>query len=284
MGAIGLKTLRNERLSSRQLGALALTAAGLPVFRLCCRVSWPWVLLGGLGAALTLSLLTRLAEGRRRAGAGIGSGLLLLPLLVLGALGAAWESSFAFPETAGNLLAAAYLLGLSWTAARIGPAAAGRCAGILLWITGALYGAVLLFSLPQLRGEWLRPAGAVPEALAVWGALLPPGAALLLAGRLGEDQRLPHWPWWTAAGLAAAASVVTGGILSPALAREPEAFRTLARGVSVLGVIRRFEALVNGAQLMSGFCLCTLLSAAALELWTRRREGKSAQKRPRKKV
>ena len=259
---------RNDRLSGRQLGALALTAAGVPVFRFCCRVSWPWVLLGGLAAAATLSGLTVLAERRRQADrGGSWAALLLLPPLALGAGCAAWESGFAFPETARSPLAAAFVLGLALAALRLGPAAAGRCAGILVWITGALYGTVLLFSLPQLRTQWLRPAGTVGDAAAVWAALLPPGAALCLAGRLGEDQRLPHWPWWAAAALAAAASAVTGGILSPSLAREAEAFRTLARGVSVLGVIRRFEALVNGAQLMSGFCLCTLLLAAAEALW-----------------
>ena len=262
-----MKPRRNDRLSARQLGALALTAAGLPIFRISCSFSWPWTLLGGLGAALTLSVLTRQTECRRKSGAAKSSGLLLLPLL-LGALYAAWESSYAFPETAGSLPAAAWILGLAAAAARTGSAGAGRCAGLLLWITGALYGVVLLFSLPQLRLEWLRPTGSAAEAIKAWAALLPPGAALLLADRLGEDQRLPRWPWWGAAVIAAAAAAVTGGILSPALAREPEAFRTLARGVSVLGVIRRFEALVNGAQLMSGFCLCTLLLSAAEELWS----------------
>ena len=275
---------RNDRLSGRQLGALALTAAGVPVFRFCCRVSWPWVLLGGLAAAATLSGLTVLAERRRQADSG-GSwaALLLLPPLALGAGCAAWESGFAFPETARSPLAAAFVLGLALAALRLGPAAAGRCAGILLWITGALYGTVLLFSLPQLRTQWLRPAGTVGDAAAVWAALLPPGAALCLAGRLGEDQRLPHWPWWAAAALAVTASAVTGGILSPPLAREGEAFRTLARGVSVLGVIRRFEALVNGAQLMSGFCLCTLLLAAAEALWREIPRAKRAKTASEKK-
>ena len=261
---------RNDRLSGRQLGALALTAAGVPVFRFCCRVSWPWVLLGGLAAAATLSGLTVLAERRRQADSG-GSwaALLLLPPLALGAGCAAWESGFAFPETARSPLAAAFVLGLALAALRLGPAAAGRCAGI--------------FSLPQLRTQWLRPAGTVGDAAAVWAALLPPGAALCLAGRLGEDQRLPHWPWWAAAALAVTASAVTGGILSPPLAREGEAFRTLARGVSVLGVIRRFEALVNGAQLMSGFCLCTLLLAAAEALWREIPRAKRAKTASEKK-
>ena len=183
---------------------------------------------------------------------------MLAPLLLAAALYAAWESSFAFPETAGNLLAAVLVLLLAAAAAYCGPAAAGRCAGILLRITGALYGTVLVFSLPELRTAWLCPSGKPLDALKVWAALSLPGGALCLGAELPEGQRLPHWPWWSGAGLSAAASVVTGGILSPALAREPEAFRTLARGVSVLGVIRRFEALVNGALLMSGFALCTL--------------------------
>ena len=264
---------RRDRLSGRQLGALALTAAGLPVFRTCCRISWPWVLLGGLAAAATLSALTALlnrsrrgaqpaaADTHRPCSAGCQpaqAAILAAPLLLFGALLAAWQSTFSFPETAGSLPAAALVLGLALWAARIGPAAAGRCAGILLWTTGALYGTVLVFSLPQVRWAWLRPVGSLPEALGVWAALLTPGAALFLGPALGEDQRLPHWPWWAAAALAAAASAVTGGILSPALQPETEAFRTLARGVSVLGVIRRFEALVNGAMLMSGFARCTL--------------------------
>lgn len=259
--------IRRDRISGRQLGGLALTAFGLPIFRLCCRISWPWVLLGGGAAALLLSALTR-RFGRPGAAArplpnAAGARVLWLTLLTVGALLAAWESSFAFPETAGNVLAAALVLGLAAAAARIGSAAACRCAGILLWVTGALYGTVLLFSLPQLRPERLIPAGTPTDALRVFAAMLPPGAALCLRGSLEEDQRLPRWPWLSALCAALAAALVTGGILSPALAGEPEAFRTLSRGVSVLGVIRRFEALVNGALLMSGFCLCALLLSAA---------------------
>ena len=254
-------------LSARQLGALALTAAGLPVFRLCCRISWPWVFLGAVAAAGTLSALTAARNRRivRREGFCPRSGIslpiarraIIAPFFAAAVL-AAWQTTCSFPETANTLPAAALVLALSAAAALRGPAVAGRCASILLWITAALYGTVLIFSLPEIKPEWLRPTGSPLDALPVWAALLLPGAALCLAPALPPDQRLLHWPWWAAAGLSVAASVVTGGILSPALAREPEAFRTLARGVSVLGVVRRFEALVNGALLMSGFALCTL--------------------------
>ena len=258
---------RRDRISARQIGALALSAAGVPAFRFCCRIHWLWTLLGASAAALTLSGLTLLLNrcGRTAGGSGRWLGC-LVPFLFAGAAAAAWVGSFAFPETAGNALAAFLRFGLSVWAARIGPAAVGRCAGILLWVTGGLYGTVLLFSVPQIHLSWLRPgAGAPIDALRVWAALSAPGAALCLRGALGEDQKLPHWPWWTAALIAVAASAVTSGILSPALAGEPEAFRTLARGVSVLGVMRRFEALVNGAMLMSAFCLCAMLLAGAFE-------------------
>ena len=255
---------RQDRISARQLGALAVTAAGLPIFRVCCRLSWNWVLLGGVAASLTLSALTAWAQRQRSRQKQPGPWIvILLPLFLSAALLTAWESGYAFPETAGSWLAAALVFGLSVAAVRIGPAAAGRCAGILLWITGALYSIILLFSLPQIRFEWLKPTGTYTDALQVWGALLLPGAALCLAPALGEDQNLPQWPWWFVTALAAAASIITGGILSPVLAREAEAFRTLARGVSVLGVIRRFGALVNGAMLISGFSLCVVLLAAA---------------------
>lgn len=253
-----------RRISARQLGALILTAAGLPIFRLCCRVSWPWVLLGGLAAAGTLSLLTAAINrhggfcGARRRGRVSRPAVFISPFLLIASLLAASQTTCSFPETAKNLPAAALVLVLSAAAAIRGPAAAGRCVSILLWITGALYGTVLVFSLPEINPAWLAPTGEPADALRVWEVLTTPGAALCLSRALPQGQRLPHWPWWTAAGLAAAASAVTAGILSPTLAGDPEAFRTLARGVSVLGVIRRFEALVNGAMLMSGVALCTL--------------------------
>ncbi len=274
--------LRRDSVTARQLGAMALTSAGLPIFRLCCRISWPWVLLGGAGAAGLLSLLTRRCHRRGFGSQGGGKAVLVL-LLSAGAVAAAWESGFAFPETAENWLAVLLVLALAFAAAWVGPAAAGRCAGILLWVTAALYGTVLVFSLPQLRPERLLPAGRPTDALLAFAALLLPGAALCLRPELGEP-RLPCWPWWTACAGAAAASLVTGGILSPALAREPEAFRTLARGVSVLGVIRRFEALVNGAMLMSGFCLCTLYLTALRSLLSREKTLKKFFEKTKKSV
>ena len=274
-----------DRLNGRQLGALALTAARVPIYEHCVRVSWLWVLLGSLGAAALLSALTsRLNRSAEPRAAGAGAIALELPaglLLPALALGAAWEGTKAFPETEGRILAAALLLALGLWAACQGPAAAGRCGGILVWITGALCGAVLLFSLPQLRLSRLSPAGSPLESLGVLGRMLLPGAIILIKVK-PPNLRVPHWPWWLSALEATAAALVTGGILSPALAAEPGAFRTLARGVSVLGVIRRFEALVNAALLMNAFCLCALLLAAAGALLAGKGPKISEGARPKK--
>ena len=63
-----------------------------------------------------------------------------------------------------------------------------------------------------------------------------------------------------AAALAAAVTAaVTAGTLSPALARGQAAFWSLSRSVSVLGVVRRFEALVSAALLIGSFSLSALL-------------------------
>ena len=255
-----------RQLSPGQLGALALTAAEVPALRVCTGLSWFWVLPGAVAAAGLLSLLTALLNRRsRRRSSRRGRLSVTLPLMP-GLLGlsflAAAEAAAAFPETADSPLAAGLVLLLAAYAASKGAAAAGRCAGILLWITGALCGIVLAVSIPEIQLRWLRPAGEPTQALIAFLSLLLPGTALGLEPVLEKEKKLPHWQWWIGSGLALLGSIVTGGILSPAVASRGDAFQTLARGVSVLGVMRRFEALVNAAMLMNAFCLCTLLLSA----------------------
>ncbi|MBO4420177.1 MAG: hypothetical protein J5789_10195, partial [Oscillospiraceae bacterium] len=89
---------RRDRISSRQLGALALTGAGVPIFRFCCRVHWLWTLAGALAAALSLSGLTLLANrARQRRETLPVRGKFWGPLLLLGGTAAAWAGSYAFP-------------------------------------------------------------------------------------------------------------------------------------------------------------------------------------------
>ena len=237
-----------------------------PVLSRCAGMDWLWA---GLGAALAAGIL-RLLFSRRKAGdaaagaeAGVLPRVLRIPggvLLLLLAARAAVAGAGAFPETAGNLLAAGLLLALSLWAAQGGAEAAERCAGILLRLVLALFLTVAVFSLPQLRVSWLRPAFRPGDALICAGLLLVPGAACFLRRGPGRTDGRALWLMIPAA---AGAAAVTGGVLSPALAAGEDSFLTLARSVSVLGVMRRFEALVSGAVLPAWFCLCTLLLCAA---------------------
>lgn len=140
----------------------------------------------------------------------------------------------------------------------LGAGGAGRRAGAALFPIIALLALVLAaFAAPEVQPRWLSPGAGTP------GAVIPfllPGAALLLPG-----QKKSPLPW--ALGLApagAAVSALACGILSPAAAeRTPGAFFHMARGISILGVAERFEAIVAAGLTLSWFCLlCLLLSAA----------------------
>lgn len=251
----------NERSSGRQLRALVLTAGAAPIFSLTCSLGWVWAAAAGAAAWGILWLLFSFwpKDPPRLLRAG---GAVLWFVL------AAWAgrmTAAAFPETARSAVAAALITGLAALAAGRGCAVLGRCAGILVWITAALFGTVLVCGMTQIRPEWLRPSASVPT-IGPAASMLLPAAALPLRGRTeGGPGRGFGAVFGISAAAAAAAAAVTAGALSPELAREPMAFLTLARSVSILGVVQRFEALISGALLMSGFCLCAMLLAALRE-------------------
>lgn len=269
------------RLKRSSASALVLTASSLPVFGLCAGAGWLSALVGGLLAAGLLTALDRLPGERSLSEAAdlgpagiIAAGVLAIALVGL-ALWAGWRTGFAFRETAGHPLAVCLVLALAWAAARHGTQVPARCAAVLLPLLAALYGAVLLFSLPELRPDWLRPRWDLRDVLRCCAYLLLPGAALCCTDRRPGALTIGAW---ISALLAAAAAAVTGGLLSPALASEPNGFLTASRSVSLLGVMQRFEALISAAQLMSGFCLCALLLSACRDL-TGRLTGNRRAKR-----
>ena len=59
-------------------------------------------------------------------------------------------------------------------------------------------------------------------------------------------------------------SLLTAGVLSPAVATNIQgAFFEMIRGISILGVAERFEAVVAAAMTLGWFCLLSLLLTAA---------------------
>ena len=62
----------------------------------------------------------------------------------------------------------------------------------------------------------------------------------------------------------AGVSLLTAGVLSPAVATNIQgAFFEMIRGISILGVAERFEAVVAAAMTLGWFCLLSLLLTAA---------------------
>lgn len=250
----------------RRERALCFTAAAVPVLQLCPGLGWLPAVAGGACAALLLYICTRLlgpkglSEAARWPAGRVASALLAAALAGL-AVWSARQGEYAFPQTAGKPLPAVLLLILAWAAVRRGREVPARCAGVLLPILAALCGSVLAFSLPQTRLAWLRPTWSTPKALRACGALLLPGAVLCLPS--SEERKGVPVSALAAALAAAVTAAVTAGTLSPALAQGPDAFWSLSRSVSVLGVVRRFEALVSAALLIGSFSLSALLLNAA---------------------
>ena len=251
---------RNKRRGS--FPALPLCAAMAPLMSRCAGAGWLSAGLGAGGAALLLHRLYALSPaGHERQKDTPSSAVLRIiagAMLLLLAARAAISGTHAFARTAGDPTAACLLLALSLWAASGGPRPAARCAGILLRLVLVFFLIVTVFSLPQLRFAWLQPRVRPDRILSCFGLLLVPGAALWLREEKGNGSAL-----WLLSPLAASSAAITGGVLSPALAAKENSFLTLARSVSVLGVMRRFEALVSGAMLPAWFCLCTLLLCAA---------------------
>ena len=110
----------------------------------------------------------------------------------------------------------------------------------------------------QVRAAWLAPqTGRVP--FAAMTAALSPMAVLYVRGGARRTGG------WLAAGvgLCAAAALCAAGTLSPRVAGE-EAFAvyTMAKSVSVFGVMERLEPVVSAALTAGGFCLLSVLCLA----------------------
>ena len=243
---------------------LAAPAMTLPLFLGCAGLGWQWVLLGGTGAAVLLWLLPGAGKGQIYGKGQAAWNVCLrfsaaLTALVLAPL-CAWVcrlSAAVFPQTAQSPIAALLILALAAAGALLGPKKLGRCAAVLCRFILLLLAAVLLFSAPQIRWANLRPAGRPSEALTAFFLLLTPALQFRLPNLDGRTLRLRHTLCLPVLG--ALVSALTAGVLSPAIARRPLAFAALAQSVSVLGVMRRFEALAYAGLLMGGFCLAGLL-------------------------
>ena len=259
----------NKAVSLRQLCAGGFAALLLPALTLLPGCGWASVALGAAAAGGLYALLWTALRLRR-------GGALSKPrpcplwaaipgvlwLLLAAARTAAYSPRF-FPESGGAAWIGLGVLALAVCAARRGLPVLLRCAAVLFVLLCAVFGTVLLCSLPQLRPDWLAPRLSARELGAAFAVFLLPGPGLRFLPRLHGPRR--GWPGWALAfALAAtAAAAIAEGCLSPALAQEPLAFDTLSRSLSLFGVMLRLEVLVRAALTACAFFACALLFCLA---------------------
>ena len=235
----------------RQLCAVTLAAASVPALLYLPRLGWVWATAAAAISALLLGLC-----GRRCAPGGLTevipaafgrAGRAVLALVLLGGSlllgGAARALCAIYPESRGGPLTGLLLLLAAAYAAERGEETVLRSGAILFFFLTAVEAVILGFSAVQVRAAWLAPqTGRVP--FAAMTAALSPMAVLYVRG--GARRR----GGWRAAGsgLCAAAALCAAGTLSPRVAGE-EAFAvyTMAKSVSVFGVMERLEPVVSAA-------------------------------------
>lgn len=256
----------------------------VPLTLLAARLHWRWVLLALLLAAVYYYIMYRLKQDKPLAELTLtvygkaGKGILWLTALWLVWLAGylAVQSASAFPQTAQKPLTGLLLLLPAAGAAKNGSRSFVRCAVLLLLLLGVLYGIVLIFSAPQVQARWLAPTADVTQALLCFPFLTLP--TLLQYHRPVRDGT-KMVPWLAAGGvLALAASVITAGCLSPALAAESMSFYELSQSVSLFGTALRFEALISAACLIGYFCAIGFVLCTARQIIFTLLPGLPAQK------
>ncbi len=250
-----------DALSPRQLWVAAVTAGLSPAAALAGGCRWHWVLLWcGAGILLGWLLRKRLSRPLNRA-VNIACAL-LGPLCAARALSGAARRLELTSGGAGQevwllLLLAAVLV---W----LGLGGRGRFFRMaeVLWLAMAVVtAAVFLLALPRLEWRRVLPAGDgwLSSMLAAGEALTP--AALVLPYIYGAEpgeagRRWPGW-LWALAGLAAALSLVTRGLLGGAAELVEGPFFVAA---GLLGRSARLEGLLSALWLMSDLVWAGLAS------------------------
>ena len=262
-----------RRIGERQRWVwLAVGLSAVAAVRLCA-INWLWVLLGGLAACLyylyiekrllTDGLAGRLTDSFGFPGKVLCVLLLFWIILVMGRC--ACYADTAFPMVDGFPSLGWVLLALAAWGSRKGPQACAGCSGILCLFLLALYGVIAVFSVPDIKVQYLAPAADWRQTIEVLGMfLLPAGVwCVPVRQRKGKCRSLI----FLLPVFAAALSAVTGGVLSPEVAMEnPAPLYELSRSVSVLGVVERIEPLISAAMTMGIFCLLSSLACACQAL------------------
>jgi len=192
----------------------------------------------------------------------VGKFLLAVSLLwfVVVLVWAAGLAGKAFPTVGNSPLLGWILLGLAAWGSMKGADACAACSGVLCLFLLALYGTVAVFSIGDVRMEYLRLNGEPEDAIRCIGLLLTASAVWYLPSNRSRKKRM----WDIAVILLAGATLlaaITGGVLSPELAAEAQVpLYAVAQSVSLFGVVERIEPLLSAAMTMGIFALLSAMA------------------------
>ena len=238
-----------EKISAPQLGAW-LFAAMVPVgLQLLGSTPWIWVAGSGLFSLLLASSLWRSPREVSR----LESGLLFIYVSVLmGQL--LHETAQSWPVGNSDPAVPLILLGLAAWSAQKGPGAAARVGAVLFWVVLGLYLAVFAAGVKDVKLSWLKPDLYEPDWLGLTVFLLPWAGSGLL-----KTRGTPGRHGWLTVAFVLAGTLITAGVLSPAMAvGSANAFYDMSRSLDLLGVARRFEALICAGATVGWFALLSI--------------------------
>lgn len=245
----------NREIEGHSLWAWTAAALTAPMLQFLGGVPWHWSLLAGLGAGALWLLVERFGGECRWKLAAV---VQVLFLTVCAGTASAWAGAcwlgMEHPWTISVVL-----LVLAACASESGCRAGTRCGAVLFWFLAGMLLMLCVFAVPDVKPMWLAPKAGGRWLPAL--VLLTPAVGVLLPRKRGKA------PWLWALGLAlagAGVSLLTAGALSPEVAANTQgAFFEMARGISILGVAERFEAVVAAAMTLGWFCLMSLFFTAA---------------------
>ncbi|MBQ7346302.1 MAG: hypothetical protein IJW45_09635 [Oscillospiraceae bacterium] len=249
-----------EKIPGKQLGGWIFAALVPVVIQLGAGGSWVETGVAALACGGAVWLVWRFGAQRIR--------WLCLPRLVLTVvMVGVLVSNSAFSWPGDNYPAVPLiLLALAGWSAWKGPSAAARVGCVLFWFVLLMYLVVFGAGLGSVKVGWLRPwwRGVDLEVVLL---LLVPALAMVL---LRSEER---WSGRVAlpGAFLVAASVLVSGVMSPALAEE--GFYEMSKGLELLGVVSRFEAVISAGMTLGWFSLLSLLLSVCGRLAEELRKG-----------
>lgn len=238
-----------DRIPARQLSAWIFAAITPVSIQLLCGGSWVWIGIAGATAGLMTLLVWQ--KGWRPSKWQCPILFIYIVVLISQLLSKAsqsWPVGNSYPAVPLILLFLA-----AWSAQK-GLSAAARVGAVLFWVVLIVYLVMLGAGIKDVNLPWLKPKWDTPDPLGLTVLLLPAGASLLGSG--GKCTTKLFMPMV----FTIAAAIITAGVLSPAVAEvTPSAFYEMSRSINLLGVARRFEALISAGMSVGWFALMSLL-------------------------